>query len=141
MVRSELIEQFVQHMGSVFRGTKHNLQLPPGVPELSHAEIGILFRLSACLSTISASDLADMLGVTGSAATQFIDKLVEKEMIVRERDPSDRRITQITLSPKAEQSIDLIRRYHVRQLQPFFDGLTDQELEQLVQLGLKIKAK
>lgn len=143
MARIELIEQFIQHMGSVFRGTKHNLELPSGIPEMSQTEIGILFRIAACGSTeaaISPGDLAEVMRMTNSAATQFLDKLEEKGMITRRRDRTDRRAVQVVLSDQAKKSIAQIRKLYAKRLEPFFTNLTDAELVALVKLAMKIKA-
>ena len=51
------------------------------------------------------SVIASALGVSLATATGVVDRLVEREMVVRESDPDDRRVVLCRLSNKGEQTI------------------------------------
>lgn len=51
------------------------------------------------------TDLGEGMGVSNAAASQMLDKLAQQEMIERTEDPTDRRVKQITLTPKGAQVI------------------------------------
>lgn len=51
------------------------------------------------------SVIASALGVSLATATGVVDRLVEREMVVRESDPDDRRVVLCRLSRKGEQTI------------------------------------
>lgn len=51
------------------------------------------------------SVIASALGVSLATATGVVDRLVEREMVVRESDPDDRRVVLCRLSDKGEQTI------------------------------------
>lgn len=51
------------------------------------------------------TDLGEGMGVSNAAASQMLDKLAQQEMIERTEDPSDRRVKQITLTPKGSHVI------------------------------------
>ena len=48
-------------------------------------------------------EIAGRLGVAKSAVTKTIDRLEERGLLVRERDPGDRRTVYATLSPAGHQ--------------------------------------
>ena len=51
------------------------------------------------------SVIASALGVSLATATGVVDRLVEREMVLRESDPDDRRVVLCRLSQKGEQTI------------------------------------
>jgi DNA-binding MarR family transcriptional regulator len=51
------------------------------------------------------SVIASALGVSLATATGVVDRLVDREMVVRESDPDDRRVVLCRLSNKGEQTI------------------------------------
>ncbi|HEY6736413.1 MAG TPA: MarR family transcriptional regulator [Candidatus Saccharimonadia bacterium] len=81
---------------------------------LSEAQIHIVLSLhyGDCRTT---SELAKVLGVSASAATQTTDTLARRGLITRTADPADRRVSRLSLTPAGEQLttsiIDQRRRY------------------------------
>lgn len=66
---------------------------------LTMAQFGTLLRLfhrGAC----GVSDLGSELGVTNSAASQMLERLVQLKLVTRSEDPSDRRGKQVALTEK-----------------------------------------
>ncbi len=66
---------------------------------LTLAQFGTLLRLfhkGAC----GVSDLGTELGVSNSAASQMLERLVQLKLVTRSEDPSDRRGKQIVLTEK-----------------------------------------
>ncbi len=49
------------------------------------------------------SDLGSELGVTNSAASQMLERLVQLKLVTRTEDPSDRRVKLIVLTDKGRQ--------------------------------------
>src|SRR4030042_2119562 len=66
---------------------------------LTMAQFGAMLRLyhkGAC----GVSDIGSDLGVTNSAASQMLERLVQLKLITRTEDPIDRRVKQIVLTEK-----------------------------------------
>src|SRR4030043_2032331 len=66
---------------------------------LTMAQFGAILRLfhkGAC----AVSDIGNDLGVTNSAASQMLERLVQLKLITRSEDPDDRRVKQIVLTEK-----------------------------------------
>ena len=69
---------------------------------LSMSQLGALFHIHRRGSS-GVTDLGDHLGVTGAAASQMLERLVQQELILRSVDPRDRRVKQIILTAKGLQ--------------------------------------
>ncbi|MEX0621483.1 MAG: MarR family transcriptional regulator [Candidatus Woykebacteria bacterium] len=87
---------------------------------------------------VSVKDLARHLKVTSGAITQMVDHLVEKGLLKREEDPTDRRIQRVKFSETATKKFNLFRSKYISSISSAFDNLTDKELAQLVDLLAKI---
>ena len=69
---------------------------------LSMGQFGALlhiFHKGEC----GVSDIGNDLGITNSAASQMLERLVQLQLITRSEDPSDRRLKQIVLTDKGRQ--------------------------------------
>jgi DNA-binding MarR family transcriptional regulator len=73
---------------------------------LSMSQAGALFRLGGSRTSKGVSDIGDHLGVTSAAASQLLDGLVQRGLIVRAEDPEDRRAKRIALTEEGRQVID-----------------------------------
>jgi DNA-binding MarR family transcriptional regulator len=86
----------------------------------------------------SIKDLSEMLGMSSSAVTQFVDSLVQSGYVTRQEDPKDRRSTQIGLSPKGKKHIAATKEKRITEMESLFDAITDSELEEYARLQKKI---
>src|SRR4030042_236358 len=63
---------------------------------LTMAQLGTMFHIyqhGAC----GVSDIGSNLGVTNSAASQMLERLVQLKLVTRTENPTDRRVKQIVL--------------------------------------------
>jgi DNA-binding MarR family transcriptional regulator len=65
--------------------------------ELSMPQMGTLFFLKAA-GTQSVSAIAKHLGLSLAATSHLVERLVGRDLVVRQEDPSDRRQKRVTLS-------------------------------------------
>lgn len=72
---------------------------------LSLPQLGALFQARHA-GYKGITDLGEKLGVTGSAASQLLQRLVDQELVRRSEDPSDRRVKQVILTDKGRQILD-----------------------------------
>jgi DNA-binding MarR family transcriptional regulator len=71
---------------------------------LTMAQFGAMLRIfyrGAC----GVSDIGNVLGVTNSAASQMLERLVQLQLITRTEDPKDRRVKHIVLTDKGRQIV------------------------------------
>jgi DNA-binding MarR family transcriptional regulator len=93
---------------------------------LSMSQLGALLlirRSGGC----GVTDLGDDLGVTSSAASQMLERLVQQDLVLRSEDPSDRRVKQIVLTDKGVQVVRESMRARQRWLSDLADNLSDAE--------------
>ncbi len=86
----------------------------------------------------SLKEVARLLGVTSSAATQLIDGLVANGYVIRKEDEKDRRKMTITISGKTAKQIQKMKEYGVRQFLKMFEALNDKEFDQYLALHKKM---
>ncbi len=81
-------------MGNLFVYAKDNGITMPQFGAMNH-----IFHSGGC----GVSDIGNDLGVTNSAASQMLDRLVQIKLISRSEDPSDRRGKLLVLTDKGRE--------------------------------------
>lgn len=76
--------------------------------------------------------------LASSSITYVIDKLEEKELIIREACPKDRRVIYVTLTESGEKRLEEIFPQHRRAIAEIFASLTTEEKEIAIQLIKKV---
>lgn len=85
------------------------------------------------------AELADAAGVTRATMTGLIDTLERDGYVVREPDPSDRRMLLVRLTRKAENFLARFLPVHFRGASEVMGALTESERKTLVRLLGKIQ--
>jgi DNA-binding MarR family transcriptional regulator len=98
---------------------------------LSMSQVGALFQIQHRGSS-GVTDLGDELGVTSSAASQMLERLVQQELILRSEDPSDRRVKQLVLTDKGRQVLQESVRARQSWLSDLAATLADREKETII---------
>jgi DNA-binding MarR family transcriptional regulator len=103
---------------------------------LTMAQFGTMFRIyhaGAC----GVSDIGDALGVTNSAASQMLERLVQMKLVTRSEDPTDRRVKQIVLTDRGSQIIQQTTIAYHSWMEDLARSMTAEEQAQ-VEKGLAI---
>ena len=137
--REDLLQNVVQRMMSVMRLVRHPGP-PPGEPPLSPPQANLLFTIAHKPEGTSVKELAEMAGVTPGAITQFVDSLVEKGLVTREGDTTDRRIVRLKMTELAKNKFEGFRQRHLAAFCHVFEVLSDDEITFLISLLDKIEA-
>jgi DNA-binding MarR family transcriptional regulator len=98
--------------------------------EVTSAQYIILATLSMGLAK-SASDLCKGISYDAGAMTRMIDRLEEKDLLRRSRDPGDRRLVNLELTEKGNAALPRMRDASMRVLNRFLQGFTKAEARQL----------
>ena len=77
-------------------------------------------------------ELAEQLGLTESAATRLVDRLLRMNLVRRDRDEVDRRVVRVRLSSYGRQLADLVFQRREEQFTRFAERLSDDDRENLV---------
>jgi DNA-binding MarR family transcriptional regulator len=83
---------------------------------------------------LTAGELAATGLVTSAGVTLRLDRLEKDGLIVRERDPKDRRVVYSRLTPKGLQLIDELFEEHVLNEERMLAGLGGKDRDQLARL-------
>jgi DNA-binding MarR family transcriptional regulator len=79
------------------------------------------------------SDIGADLGVTNSAASQMLERLVQLKLVTRSEDPMDRRSKQIVLTEKGNQILHDLTQANRNWLEEMANSMTDEEKQQVAQ--------
>lgn len=78
--------------------------------------------------SITAGELARRIGLTTGAVTTVIDRLERAGLVLRRRDPGDRRRVNIELTPEAQGLADEIYGPMSNAALPYLESLTNDEI-------------
>jgi DNA-binding MarR family transcriptional regulator len=95
--------------------------------DITMAQAKILFIIRAT-GSIQMSDLVARLGVTVPTVTGIVDRLVERELVVRRGTPDDRRRVQVEITPAGVELIDGMRDFSAGQLLALVGVMDEAEL-------------
>ena len=84
------------------------------------------------------SKLAEKLGISYSAATVNVDRLVEKNLVIRGNKNGDRRVVIVFLSDKGKEIASTYREQKKISYKKMLDVLTEKEQESFVSILEKI---
>jgi DNA-binding MarR family transcriptional regulator len=73
--------------------------------EMSLAQMNAL-RVVRGKGSLSMGELAELLGITAPSASVMVDRLVEKNLLLREQSTEDRRKVMVRISPEAIHQIE-----------------------------------
>lgn len=93
-----------------------------------------LLRLLERRGRMSMTDVANTLGVRLSGCTALVDRAVEAGWVERRRDPSDRRVVWVQVSPEGERVLSELREIRAQIFARYLSCLEPNEIETLVTL-------
>ena len=134
--KEELVENTLQLSDKAFRELipilpKEWLKLDLTMPQLK--VVLLLFQDGPSRMSVIASEL----GVSLATATGVIDRLVERDIVLREGDPDDRRVVLCHLSNKGEDLISGLWHLARERARDLLGAMT---LPQLLSLGEMLEA-
>lgn len=96
--------------------------------------MGMLFHHN----TLGATEIAERLELTPSAATQLVDGMVREGLVARKANVEDRRKTNIVLTTKGKKLLDVAKKARLVMLEKMFEVLSDSEIKELERLQQKM---
>jgi DNA-binding MarR family transcriptional regulator len=133
----------LQSLNDVFTNVMKQIFLSPASScdvadqEMTVTQKKVLFFLAE-QGTQKMSTIARQLGVAMSAATATVDKMVRSELVVREFDPSDRRVIRIALSDKGRQALEAALQAQARCFEEILERLEPHKRTELLQSFTRI---
>ena len=128
--RPELVGTIVKAYMDLFMTMQFNSVSHWLILELTFAQARALFMLAA-RKELTVSQLAKLLDVGKPTASILVQQLVERDLVTRTEQATDRRHTIIRLSSKGEEIGAGRRREREKQWQRWLGHLSDDELNAL----------
>ena len=138
--RRKLIEKILEDIHAIRHEIAAEIRFFSANIQITHSQ-WLVLHLVKSSGTINIKDLASLLDTTSSAATQIVNGLVNKGLLLRKRNPDDRRTLKIGLSEKFKNKFDSIKDKSFKTLSSLFDVLDDDELLKYCELNNKITGK
>lgn len=108
-----------------------------GDSDLSTTQFQALAILRS-VQPVTAMVMAGMLHIAGPTATRAIDSLERRGLVAKERDPQDRRIVWLTLTPEGDRVLDATRERQEDWIRKLLQSLTEEEAQTLSTLLEKL---
>ena len=83
-------------------------------------------------------DIARQLFTSSSAATQLVNELVAKGLLMRKADKVDRRKVELVLTAAGSTCLKQAKKDHIKMTEKMLKGLDDRELVQFLTLHRKL---
>ena len=123
------LNRMVRFMASA--GEAHQAEAPG--PPLSGSQ-RIVLRALVSHGPCPVSEVANQLGVTLSAATGLVDRLVKARLATRERDQQDRRVVWVKVTPEGEAAVKAAEARRRAALSEMVREMPEGELSKLCEI-------
>ncbi|PSR23014.1 MAG: MarR family transcriptional regulator [Sulfobacillus acidophilus] len=90
---------------------------------------------------VTAMTMAQKLRIAPPTATRALDSLGRRQLVLKERDPQDRRIVWLRLTDRGEHALLKEREHQLAWMVNLLDALTRDEQEQFLDLMRKIASR
>jgi DNA-binding MarR family transcriptional regulator len=90
-------------------------------------------------SSLPVAEVGKRLILAKAHMTQLVDKLVEKEMVIRETDPNDRRVIRISITEKGKEILDEVYERVSSAFKEALSSLSKNDIEELTTSLSKIR--
>jgi DNA-binding MarR family transcriptional regulator len=109
------------------------LTLPGPESDLTRGQMATLLQIGR-KKTITMGSLAEEVAIAPGSLTGIMDRLLEKDLVRRERDTGDRRKVVVALSPRGREVFTHFEEAEGRFTETMFSLLSPEEGETLVSL-------
>ncbi|HWU24704.1 MAG TPA: MarR family transcriptional regulator [Candidatus Paceibacterota bacterium] len=101
--------------------------------ELSMTQFEVLWFVS-CVPSISMDAIAERLSIKPPSATALITTLERKGYIKRSRDPKDRRVVNVALTPSAKRQLGTLQKRKDRMFESLLSKLSAKDRKEFIRL-------
>lgn len=105
--------------------------------ELSYPQSLLLYSLLET-GPVTMSELSNNLKITQGVVSRMTERLVEKELVQRERDKSDRRVVHVSLTENGREYTERMITVHLEKIRNQFQKVDKDTRETFLKLLLQI---
>jgi DNA-binding MarR family transcriptional regulator len=100
----------------------------------------LMAQLERAPEGLKMSELSQRMMVTGGNVTGITDGLEKEGLVIREMDPTDRRVFRVKLTPEGQRQFQRMAAEHERWVVDLFGSLTQKQKKQLFDLLAELKS-
>ena len=126
--RIQLIKRILDCSGSLFQNMSPTRNQAWLTVNLTMPQLKALMCV-ANNNGAPSGHIARRLGVGLSTITGIVDRLAEHDLITRQEDPDDRRVTMVRPTPRGRTLVDELTRYRDEAITALLSRLDDHQLE------------
>lgn len=104
-LQAKLANASLQHFRVIFSSVKKHLSDTETACGISSSQLWVLYELHKA-PDLKVSELANNLAIHQSTASNLIEKLVKKDLIIKKRETTDQRVVRLSLT---EQGLEMIK--------------------------------
>jgi len=101
--------------------------------DINFAHVPVL-RQIYILKEPTMSQLGKAVGIQLSTLTRMVDKLVQREFVVRKADPSDRRVVRVSVTSRGAEVVEKFEEARRKKIVLILRRLTSHERKQVLQM-------
>jgi len=106
---------------------------------INRSQFMALWALLLSEQPLTPTDISNLIPIETQSVTTVLDRLEERELIVREHSKQDRRVIQLTLTAQGEQVVRQIAPAVITLITDVFGTLSASELQSLSCIAAKIR--
>lgn len=106
--------------------------LPEGVSPSYIHYLDTLTMLEKKGIRVKVSDISEALSIPRPGVTRTVKEMEQRGYLHKESSESDGRITYLSLTGAGKDLLKKYDRQYFRQIQPFFDGITEEEADNMI---------
>ncbi len=107
------------------------------VPGITGSQFFVLRQICS-RGRLTVSEVAEKLGVSLSAITALVDRLVKSGLVVRSRDEKDRRLVWLEATDKGKETMRNCMEGRKKVAEKYFSQLSEEDVQKLVDVYGKI---
>lgn len=100
--------------------------------------MGVLIYLYRTDETVTAGMISKVMHITTGRVTALTKKMVDKDLIIREKSKKDARITEIRLTDKGRKIVDDIQKERTNQMSQLIDVIGMDRLKEYIETSKEI---
>ncbi|HYK09003.1 MAG TPA: MarR family transcriptional regulator [Candidatus Eisenbacteria bacterium] len=133
----DLTNQLTDALFTFFRLMKQNLGIKSDLANLSMVQLQTLFYLKKN-NPSPMRKIAEYVQVELPSATNLIDTLVSLDLVMRNADNQDKRVVNVSLTPKAQNLLDKVKKERTENMNVMLMPLSNTDKKQFLEILQKL---
>jgi DNA-binding MarR family transcriptional regulator len=141
MTRETPAEDLGDAFGAVARRLRAASMASLSAWDVTPSQMRAIRNLTAHEGGVRSSELAHLLRIAPRSATEVIDALEAKDLVQRSPDPTDRRATLVSLTPRGIELTDEVRRARGLESEKLFERLSRTDRAHLARILRQLQSE